>query len=142
MTTRTIKKLVEQFVTTYIAEDGTEFDTIGGCLDYEAHIMAMRKKREMDEAFQALIIRSFVPDSLGLDDTRIYICTLNSEADYDILEKWCDIECIDTEYLAKPKSFPCRYIFFIDADNCVETEDEGFMDWARDLIKLLDATEN
>ena len=145
MTIRAEKKLVEINVNHYVADDGTEFNSQDACLAYEAQCRAMRKQeeeRELKEAFWSLVIGHFEPDSLGMYDTGIYVCKLNNEADYDIVDKWCDMNGFDMEYFDKPKSFPCRYVFSLDQSGYVCTEPEGFMDWARDLTKLLDATEN
>ena len=141
MTTRIEKIMVEQEVPVYIAEDGTEFDTSTACMVYEAQVRASKKQeeeRELEEAFRALVVKSVTPNPAFVYDTEIFACKLNSEADYDIVDKWCEMHRCEMDYLSRPKAYPCRYIFSIDSGNYACTEKDGFMDWAKELITVME----
>lgn len=146
MTTRTEKKMVtiEQEVPVYIAEDGTEFETQSGCLGYETQLKAVRKQeeeRETKDAFENLVLLKRDADCGFVYDATVYICRLNSAADYETVCKWLEIDRCEMDYLDAPENYPCRYIFSIDSSNYASTERSDFMDWARDIIKVLDETE-
>lgn len=144
MTTRTEIKMVEQEVLVFVAEDGTEFANAVSCEAYEGQLRAMRRQeeeRETREAFERLLIKKWsVGGTCGfLYDTDIYICKLNSAADYEVLDKFCEMNHCEMDYLDAPKSFPCRYIFSVDQGGYACTERDSFMDWAREIIKVLDS---
>ena len=146
MTTRTEKKMVtiEQEIPVYIAEDGTEFETQSGCLAYEAQLKAMRKQeeeREIKDAFEKLVLLKRDADCGFVYDATVYICKLNSADDYEVVDKWLEISRCEMDYLDAPESFPCRFVFSIDSGNYATTERDDFLDWARDIIKVLDETE-
>ena len=138
--------MVLQDITTYIADDGTEFSTESSCLGYEAQCRAIKKQeeeREIISAFDSLVVGEFVPDTMGLYDTDLFICKLDSEADYEIVEQYCELNRYEMDYMNRPKHFPCRYIFYVDQSNYACTEDaDSFMDWAKDVLAYLDKTKN
>ena len=139
MIIKTKKQMVEQSVPVYIAYDGTEFLTETDCANYE-RLCAAKKAGEIDAMFKRIVIKEFFPENFGIYEAATYICRLNDENEYKIIEAWCDAFDYSREYLTEPMDYPCRYLFPVDDGNYASTESKNFMEWARDVIKVLDET--
>ena len=136
--------MVEQYVTVYIADDGTEFDSFEGCNRYESECRAMLKQeaeRMVREAFENLVTHKWnlIGSCAFIYDTTLYICKLNSAVDYEIVKKWCENCGNETDFLNEPQSYPCRYIFSVEESGIACSTDDDFLDWAKEIIAVMDA---
>ncbi len=135
MKTRTAYRTIQHPYTVYIAEDGKEFTEKAFCEHYENEL----KKPGLEQKYRSLVVKEVCPDCMGLYETSLFVCDLKDEADFTTVADWCrfcayaDIECLE-----KPASFPCRYVFSIDHNSYATTERADFLDWAKEILEVLE----
>ena len=135
---KTIEKVIEQTVKTYIAEDGTEFTSESECKEYERMQMMADQIAEA-EKLRVNELDGVIPllqDGANPNNTfRWY--QLENERDFEILKKACE-----NGYLHGPDSYPELYcVEFVDGNpydawdtyGCTFTqckeESEQFWNW-------------
>lgn len=132
MDTKTEKKMVEVFVTTYVAEDGKEFESEHLCKEYEDRVKNERLKARLDELEIKDMYGLFPIDTQAqyINDTHEYNWyRLSSEADYLILTEMYGDD------ITRPKSYP----------EIICVEHDAFYDkdvWAHLLTEMLEDTIN
>ena len=117
MEIRTEKRMVEQLINTYIAEDGKEFDTRADCENYEreledAKLRAGAEKfeiKELEDTYPLDVDAQYINDNHGFKWYRV-----NNKEEFNAVDKMYGGEVIE------PKSYPeticVEYDDYYDSD--------------------------
>ena len=124
------KKMVEQTVTSYISEDGKEFDNVNDCEKHEKNFL----RRELESKLNLIKQKNYTPPFADSDHNYVWFYIMSQE-DVDIINEYYNSLSNYNDVEIKLSIFPCWYGIEEGYDN--EAWELGTLEEYKNNVKIM-----